>query len=344
MHLQLGSHGRESQQQQEAHDLGKVFKDKTRSDWNFAPLLPYRALNSGVTSKQKTASELAGGFKPHGEIAEHLVDQITPGIEDWLEREFASSDSDTDAGDTDGSLASERLRATSKRNRAHSFLFDNPHSVKEEMAERKTLRRLKRQHMQAEEMDWNEGLQHFISRRDAWTGARSKTEVKLIKTAQAVTIAEQSDSLSPSPRSSTSAATDTTEVSRPSTAMTSPDPASIPTLHPLPPEMLIPRMSKVLGAHPIRRKIGPGMYSEIYSKIILQSRTPSVPINLLDLIRALVSGWKADGEWPPRPSVAEPSVGRRRTGLREGVKAAARVLKISALDVVDTKDDKKKAG
>jgi hypothetical protein len=88
---------------------------------------------------------------------------------------------------------------------------------------------------------------------------------------------------------------------------------------------------------------------------VLQSRTPSVPINLRTLLSALVAGWKADDEWPPKPSAAHPpekSIGRKKAagvphgkagrrkdaggerereteGLRHGVKAAVgRVLRL----------------
>lgn len=74
------------------------------------------------------------------------------------------------------------------------------------------------------------------------------------------------------------------------------------------------------------------MYPEIYTKIILQSRTPSVPINLQALVNALVQGWKDDGEWPPKSAPLEKSIGRKKGsqhGLREGVKAVGRVLRIT---------------
>ena len=71
-------------------------------------------------------------------------------------------------------------------------------------------------------------------------------------------------------------------------------------------------------------------------KIILQSRTPSVPLNLLTLIHALVQGWKDDGEWPPRGGPLEKSIGRKKaTGAHEGgslskgVKAVGRVLRLT---------------
>lgn len=76
------------------------------------------------------------------------------------------------------------------------------------------------------------------------------------------------------------------------------------------------------------------MYPEIYNKIILQSRTPSIPINLLTLINALVQGWKDDGEWPPKPGPLEKSFTRKKGGdgsLRSGVKAVGRVLRLTGV-------------
>jgi hypothetical protein len=118
--------------------------------------------------------------------------------------------------------------------------------------------------------------------------------------------------------------------------------------------LLIPLAPPLLpSTHPVRARITPASYPEIYSKIILQSRTPSVPINLRTLLAALVAGWKADDEWPPKPSATallEKSIGRKKAtapsrtpnraqrrdgegeGLRHGVKAAVgRVLRLGAL-------------
>ena len=44
-------------------------------------------------------------------------------------------------------------------------------------------------------------------------------------------------------------------------------------------------------------------------------------------------GWKDDGEWPPKQGPIEKSVARRKgstaTGLKDGVKAVGRVLRIT---------------
>lgn len=86
----------------------------------------------------------------------------------------------------------------------------------------------------------------------------------------------------------------------------------------------------MLPNHPIRRRITPALYPEIYSKIIVSGRTPSVPINLLTLTRALVQGWKDDGEWPPKQGPVEKSIGRRK-GTGESVvrRAVGKVLRIT---------------
>lgn len=35
--------------------------------------------------------------------------------------------------------------------------------------------------------------------------------------------------------------------------------------------------------------------------MIVQGLTPTVPINLSDVVKSLVQGWKEKGEWPPKP-------------------------------------------
>ena len=43
-----------------------------------------------------------------------------------------------------------------------------------------------------------------------------------------------------------------------------------------------------------------------------------MPINLADVTRALVGGWKDDDEWPPKPGVLDPLVGKRRAKNGKG--------------------------
>jgi hypothetical protein len=65
----------------------------------------------------------------------------------------------------------------------------------------------------------------------------------------------------------------------------------------------------------MRATITPSIYPSIYSKVVVQALTPTIPINLSDITKALVQGWKADGEWPPKPAVSQDvPVVRKRSG------------------------------
>ncbi|KAL4938944.1 hypothetical protein BDV06DRAFT_45806 [Aspergillus oleicola] len=59
--------------------------------------------------------------------------------------------------------------------------------------------------------------------------------------------------------------------------------------------------SLIATSNPIRASITPAMYGSIYSKVVIQGLTPTVPINLADMTKAMVQGWKSDGQWPPKP-------------------------------------------
>lgn len=102
----------------------------------------------------------------------------------------------------------------------------------------------------------------------------------------------------------------------------------------IPDEPYIPVVPSILAhTNPIRASITPSMYPSIYSKVIVQSLTPTVPINLADVTKAMVQGWKTDGTWPAKPpatSIVLPDTAtiskkdrdddhnRRRSGARAG--------------------------
>ncbi|PLB40212.1 DUF4050 domain-containing protein [Aspergillus candidus] len=60
--------------------------------------------------------------------------------------------------------------------------------------------------------------------------------------------------------------------------------------------------SLISTTNPIRASITPAMYPSIYSKVVVQGLTPTVPINLADVTKSMVQGWKSDGQWPPKPT------------------------------------------
>ncbi|KAH8722899.1 hypothetical protein GQ44DRAFT_774429 [Phaeosphaeriaceae sp. PMI808] len=75
---------------------------------------------------------------------------------------------------------------------------------------------------------------------------------------------------------------------------------------------LVPVAPRLLDSNPIRTSISPTTYPDIFQKIVMSSRTPSVPINLADMTKALVQGWKDADEWPPRAALVDPLVGKKR--------------------------------
>lgn len=84
----------------------------------------------------------------------------------------------------------------------------------------------------------------------------------------------------------------------------------LPTLVPLAPPLLPPDNA-------VRASITPATYPAIYSKIVIQGLTPTVPINLSDVVGALVWGWKENDEWPPKSEMV--MVENTGGGADEGV-------------------------
>ncbi|KAK7553464.1 hypothetical protein IWX49DRAFT_496498 [Phyllosticta citricarpa] len=194
------------------------------------------------------------------------------GVHEFRERFYGSTDDDT----------SDNTK----------FRFEHPDGVADEMADRALRRKRRRRRRLLAEMQWNEGLATFIAQRDAWTGATAARK-HLRRKASDVAAA---------------AATTTTTTNAPATNTTSTSNGNDDTDY----EPPLPVAPRLLPHNPIRDSITPRSYPDIYSKIVLQSQTPKVPINLKDMTTALVSGWKADGEWPPKPSPADPLVGAAR--------------------------------
>ncbi|KAI4111192.1 MAG: hypothetical protein LQ345_006841 [Seirophora villosa] len=119
--------------------------------------------------------------------------------------------------------------------------------------------------------------------------------------------------------------------SRSSTTCCQPSPPSSsnmkdPTLAlvPLAPPLLSPT------THPDLAEITPAIYPTIYSRCVVQGLAPSFPINLKDVVRSLVQGWKDDGEWPPKPTVPEKGL---TVPKRDILKDKMRGLKVDADDV-----------
>jgi hypothetical protein len=75
----------------------------------------------------------------------------------------------------------------------------------------------------------------------------------------------------------------------------------------------IPVAPSLLPAtNPIRASITPAAYKTIYDKVVIQSLSPSCPVNLKDIMHSCVQGWKRDGEWPPKGTAPEPMLAGRK--------------------------------
>ncbi|KAI5818262.1 hypothetical protein BZA77DRAFT_307838 [Pyronema omphalodes] len=69
----------------------------------------------------------------------------------------------------------------------------------------------------------------------------------------------------------------------------------------------------------LSQMVEPGHYMEIYQKCVVRGNELPVPINLKNMIDALVMGWKSDDLWPPKPTEPQGSMGgrvKRYLGIR----------------------------
>lgn len=223
------------------------------------------------------------------------------------------------------------------------FKFDTPDSISTAVTASKIARKARRRKELRKEIAWNDGLACFEARRNAWTGAKvarvrpkplspvspssprrglfwrshshsssnagqSPTSPILISPLMLVAtspmqdgpqlLSAGGDSDNSSPQNSLSPETTRSDSQNP--AQPASEPLLVETLIPIPPPLLPP-------ANPMRASISPALYNSIYEKVIVHSLQPSCPINLGDLVRACVVGWKRDGEWPPRPAAPEPA-------------------------------------
>ncbi|KAI1178192.1 hypothetical protein F4777DRAFT_129276 [Nemania sp. FL0916] len=206
-----------------------------------------------------------------------------------------------------------------------AYRFENPDAVGSAVHMTELARSTKRRRAARAEMEWNSGLACFSARRDAWTGAKVvRVRPKPIEccaptspTTKRLSFWRLSSPTSPSsPTDSPAGSTVGTAPLSPSGTCTSGDVTAMSSIDtepkepeakennshypvqillPIPPPLLPP-------ANPMRASITPASYVGIYDKIVIHALTPACPVNLADVLRACVVGWKRDGEWPPRPT------------------------------------------
>jgi len=319
----------------------KVFvKEVVRNDWDF---------EAGVPS----ASSADGSLCHNREVCE------------WRVREFDSSTSELEPQTSDSEQ-------------------DEP-SVSTASGEKANIeRRRKRRRQMDDEMAWNEGLRVWMARRNAWSGAKTRRQIRTEDEKRAIAggqtdTTDQSDGLERENGASSAASQSTTlsdtgsgnvgdlavrtetalaiaerekseELQRvdltsgqqadqeegqstapdeeakgkasSETNITEPDHTSAndPTLLTTFPavedqteeekeeeeldEPLVPVAPPFISDdNPVRATIMPSIYPSIYTKVVVQGLTPTMPVNLAHLTKAMVQGWKADGQWPPKPAV-----------------------------------------
>ena len=245
--------------------------------------------------------------------------------------------------------------------------------------------RRKRRRQMEEEMSWNEGLRTWMERRDAWSGARTRREIRSrrddaksrsvdaangdhhaeeVKSA----VAGETQGIEPSTIDPSDVASKTESSLSISGKDGKTDTGAQPdkedddkekppqlvdphhnhhhnhhhhhshhhhhydldqTSPLIPDEPYIPVVPSIISStNPIRASITSSMYPSIYSKVIVQSLTPTVPINLADVTKAMVQGWKADGQWPAPPKhtsivLQDDATVRRKDDGKPGAAAAA---------------------
>ncbi|KAJ1324999.1 DUF4050 domain-containing protein [Microdochium nivale] len=208
-----------------------------------------------------------------------------------------------------------------------AYRFDSPDAVGSTVHANELSRAAHRRKAHRDEMEWNYGLAWFSARRDAWTAARTvrvrpkpapvtpvsqttrRHSIWRFSSSSAATPLSPGETASPKTLSRagtrTSAENSATTTSSSSDTDSKADAAAVSSsgedASSLPVETLLPIPRPLLpAANPMRASITPASYPSIYDKIVVHSMTPACPINLDDVIKSCVVGWKRDGEWPPR--------------------------------------------
>ena len=245
--------------------------------------------------------------------------------EQWKERDEWLSN--TSEGEGPIPSADTGPRHDSPAARDDAFCFGSPESMGSSIRKHEAERKRRRKRRLAEEMAYNDGMRCFVERRDAWTGARHVIPSPDNGLTRPRTKRGSIYSLLPGKSSLTDVEPESdagltrTRTKRSSLYSILPGRASVPaetieTEREVDPELdratEIPIAAPIIPiANAMRASITPSAYNTIYDKVILQGQTPSCPMNLKDVTRSCVQGWKRDGEWPPKSSELPKKKGRR---------------------------------
>jgi Protein of unknown function (DUF4050) len=336
------------QNQAAVREINRMLLQSVRNDWSYpdTPSLPSTRITEAVKYQERYYST------SDGSSSESLDDEEEEG------EESNEEDPDVDLKD---------------------IKFESPDSVGEFINRKIQAHKRKKRKQVEEEMRWNDGLCFFMRRRNAWTGALSPDEVQArhaakdtgLPTLEAVIVdddkptsesTQESDASSPHSAEPTTddQTTQETKDSKPQPppdtdsgiSIPAPDQTITETPFTAPPDpstlhnVLLPVAPPLLPpTHQVRSSIMSRSDSELYEKVVRDSRTPAVPINLAHMMRVVVQGWKDEGNWPPKSSAVTSNIvladtaSTRATGgggllsghkhLRQGVESVRRVLRLS---------------
>ncbi len=311
----------------------KYLAEKIRNDWDFTWPAAGAPTAEHASSTQERAAQGthndAGASAAVGDDAPR-----DPGEEADLESDAESVYSTISEDDVHFRPRAEWTSDLSDNDElpaaASPFRFDSPDAVGAAVQESIETKRARRRRAVRDEAKWNRGLACFEARRAAWTGAKtvrvkpkplspaSPSSTRRLfwrhhRTQSSVSHSAILTSGSPPPptsplqspttRTSTTTASESDSGVHRTTSQDSNAPAALYPVHtvvPIPPPLLPVQ-------NPMRASIQPSMYGSLYDKVVVQSLSPSCPVNLADMLRACVVGWKRDGEWPPRSTYAVPA-------------------------------------
>ncbi|KUJ13147.1 uncharacterized protein LY89DRAFT_591203 [Mollisia scopiformis] len=254
---------------------------------------------------------------------EQLDEAILQG--NWKDRdEWLSNASESD-GEPSIPAATSSPDTPSPTSKSSPFRFESPDGVGMTIKKTQMERKRRRKKRLAEEISWNDGLRCFVARRDAWTGARrvsrSKSGFSGVKPAQRASMSSEDGG------SSTAIEHDEDDEWE--------DEIEVPVA----PSIIPPENA-------MRASILPAAYNTIYDKVVVQALTPSCPMNLKDVTRSCVQGWKRDGEWPPKPTVPEQKKKGRKMSIASlfGVEKHEKEVKETVKANEKEKDAEKRGG
>lgn len=265
--------------------------------------------NGDPTNGEATNGEASSGDASSGDASNDHLEHTETIEEHWQERDEWL----TNPTESDPEPASKYLAGTTSKPKTSPFRFENPDNVGETIQKTMRDKKRRRKRRNKEEVVWNEGVRCYTLRRDAWTGARRKPHHP--------SVPENRNSVSTEGGSSTA-------LSNSNSNSTEDEWEDSDTEVPIAPPILPP-------TNAMRASITPDAYNTIYDKVILQQLTPSCPMNLQDVIRSCVHGWKRDNEWPPTP---------KGTPTEVPTKSKKKLRKLSVAGIFGLDKDKDKDG